>query len=133
MRKNYGTGAPWETKVGYSRAVMVGNTIEISGTVAIKDGKPYGVDDPYAQTKRILEIAEEALQYFGASLQHVVRTRMYVTNVLFWEQVGKAHGEVFGDVRPATTLVEVSGLISPEYLVEIEVTAMFDNKQEPRH
>ena len=133
MRKNYGTGAPWETMVGYSRAVMVGNTIEISGTVAIKDGKPYGVDDPYEQTKRILEIAEEALQHFGASLQHVVRTRMYVTNVLFWEQVGKAHGEVFGDIRPATTLVEVSGLIAPEYLVEIEVTAMLDHKEEPRH
>ncbi|MDX1478412.1 MAG: RidA family protein [Saprospiraceae bacterium] len=124
MRANYSTGAKWEPLVGYSRAVRMGDVIEVSGTVAMKDGAPYGIDDPYQQTQRILEIIGEALAYFGASYEHVIRTRMYVTNVDHWEAVGKAHGEVFGDIRPATSLVQVSALIAPEYLVEIEATAI---------
>ena len=127
MRENYQTGAPWESRVGYSRAVRTGNTIEVSGTVAILDGKPYGIDDPYAQTQRILEIIGESLTHLGASFKDVVRTRMYVTDIAHWEAVGRAHGEVFSDIRPATSMVEVSALIAPEYLVEIEVTAVIDN------
>lgn len=124
MRENYSTGAKWEPRVGYSRAVRSGDTIEVSGTVSMKDGTPYGIGDPYLQAKRALEIIGEALAHFGATYEQVIRTRMYVTNIADWEAVGKAHGEVFGDIRPATTLVEVSAFISPEYLVEIEATAI---------
>lgn len=125
MRQNYSTGAPWESKVGYSRAVRIGNLIEVSGTVSVKDGKPFGLDDPYVQTQRIFEIVGQALQQFGASFQDVIRTRIFVTDIKAqWEGVGKAHGEIFGSIQPTTSMIEVSALISPEYLVEIEVTAV---------
>jgi enamine deaminase RidA (YjgF/YER057c/UK114 family) len=125
MRKNFSTGALWESKVGYSRAVRVGNLIEISGTVSVKDGVVYAKDDPYAQTQRILEIIGDALRHFGASYHDVIRTRIFVTDIArSWEAVGRAHGEVFREIRPATAMVEVSALISPEYLVEIEATAL---------
>lgn len=127
MRRNYDTGAPWESKVGYSRAVQIGKTIEISGTVSVRDGKVIGEGDPYLQTKRILEIIGDALAHFGASYHDVIRTRIYVTDIKnSWEEVGRAHGETFRDIRPATAMVEVSALISPEYLVEIEATAVLD-------
>jgi enamine deaminase RidA (YjgF/YER057c/UK114 family) len=124
MRKNITTNAPWEKKVGYSRAVRMGNTIEVSGTVAIKESKVVGKDDPYLQTKRILEIIDKVLQEAGANMKDVVRTRIYVTNITAWEEVGRAHGEVFKDIMPATSMVEVSQLIDPDYLVEIEVSAI---------
>ena len=124
MRQNYSTGAKWESIVGYSRAVRIGDVIEVSGTVSLKDGAPFGIGDPYLQAKRTLEIIGDALNHFGATFEHVIRTRTYVTNVNDWEAVGKAHGEVFGDIRPATSLLEVSALISPDYLVEIEATAI---------
>jgi len=124
MRTNYATGAKWESIVGYSRAVRIGDHVEVSGTVSIKDGKPYGIEDPYLQTRRILEIIGEALQHFGMSFEHVIRTRTFVTNMEHWAEVGRAHGEIFSDIRPATSMVEVSSLIDPDYLVEIEVTAI---------
>ena len=123
----YATGAKWEGIVGYSRAVQFGNTIEVSGTVSFKDGQPYAIGDPYRQTQRILEIIEQALAHFGGTMADVVRTRMYVTDIDNWEAVGKAHGEVFGEIRPVTTMIEVSGFISPEYLVEIEATAVISS------
>ena len=118
------SGAQWEDVVGYSRATKIGNTIEVSGTVSIKDGKTIAVGDPYGQTKRILEIIRDTLEQAGASMSDVIRTRIYVTNISDWEQVGKAHGEVFAGIKPATSMVEVSKLISPEFLVEIEATAI---------
>ena len=127
MRKNITTNAPWEKKVGYSRAVRIGNTVEVSGTVAIKENEVVGIDDPYLQTKRILEIINEVLQEAGAKMEDVVRTRIYVTNISAWEEVGKAHGEVFKDIMPATSMVEVSRLIDPDFLVEIEVTAIISS------
>ncbi len=123
-RQNISSGAPWEAQVGYSRAVRMGNQIEVSGTVAVRDGRPVGLNDPYAQTQRILEIIGHTLQQLGSSLEDVVRTRMYVTDINYWQAVGRAHGEVFGHIRPATSMVEVSRLIAPEYLVEIEATAL---------
>ena len=126
MRKNITTNAPWEKKVGYSRAVRIGNTIEVSGTVAIKENTVVGIDDPYLQTKRILEIINEVLQEAGAKMEDVVRTRIYVTNISAWEEVGRAHGEVFKDIMPATSMVEVSRLIDPDFLVEIEVSAIIN-------
>ena len=127
MRKNITTNAPWEKKVGYSRAVRIGNIVEVSGTVAIKENEVVGIDDPYLQTKRILEIINEVLQEAGAKMEDVVRTRIYVTNISAWEEVGKAHGEVFKDIMPATSMVEVSRLIDPDFLVEIEVTAIISS------
>jgi enamine deaminase RidA (YjgF/YER057c/UK114 family) len=124
-RTKYGTGAPWEKTVGYSRAVRTGNVIEVAGTVSVKDGKVYAQDDPYLQAKRCLEIIGDALSQLGATYHDVVRTRMFVTNIqAHWQEVGRAHGEVFGDIQPATTMVEVSRLIDPAYLVEIEATAI---------
>jgi enamine deaminase RidA (YjgF/YER057c/UK114 family) len=123
-RLNVSSGAPWEDIVGYSRAVKVGNVLEISGTVAVRDGEIIGRDNPYLQAKCALEIIEETLVKVGASLKDVVRTRMYVTNISQWQLIGKAHGEVFGKIKPATSMVEVSKLIDPEYLVEIEATAI---------
>jgi enamine deaminase RidA (YjgF/YER057c/UK114 family) len=127
MRQNFNTSVAWESIVGYSRAVRIGNVIEVSGTVSILDGKAYGGNDPYLQTKRILEIIGYALAHFGASYTDVIRTRIYVTDITnSWEAVGRAHGEVFRDIRPATSMVEVKALITPEYLVEIEATAVLE-------
>ena len=119
------SGAPWEAIVGYSRAVRVGAQIFVSGTTAVDEkGNLVGLGDAYAQAKRCFAIIADALEQAGSNLSDVVRTRMYVTRISDWEAVGKAHGEVFGNVRPASSLVEVSGLIDPNMLVEIEVEAV---------
>lgn len=124
-RKNISSGAPWETKIGYSRAVRVGNLIEVSGTVAADaEGRVVGPGDAYAQTKFILQKIERALAEAGASLADVVRTRMYVTDIRQWQAIGQAHGEVFSAICPATSMLEIRRLIGDEYLVEIEVTAV---------
>jgi enamine deaminase RidA (YjgF/YER057c/UK114 family) len=124
-RQRFSTGTEWERQVGYSRAVRVGDVVRVSGTTATDDdGEIVGKDDPYTQTRRTLENIEGALAEAGAALEDVVRTRMYVTDADDWEAVGRAHGEYFGEVRPATTLVEVSRLIDPAMLVEIEAEAV---------
>lgn len=124
-RINYSSGAKWEDIVGYSRAVKVGNVIEVTGTVAVDENNNLiGEGDAYLQTKFILQKIESALLQAGATLKDVVRTRMFVTDIAQWEAYGKAHGEAFLEIKPCTTMVEVSNLIAPEYLIEIEATAI---------
>lgn len=124
-RKKISSGAVWEDVVGYSRAVRDGNIIEVAGTTAVdENGNIIGINDPYIQTKFIIQKAEKALKELGCDLENVIRTRMYVTDISKWEEIGRAHGEFFGEIKPATTIVEVSKLISPEILVEIEFSAV---------
>ncbi len=124
-RVNYSTGAPWESIVGYSRAVRVGNCIHVAGTTAVgENGEVISAGDSYQQTKFILEKIQKSIESLGGRMEDVVRTRMYVVNIEDWEQIGRAHGEFFRDIRPAATMVEVKGLISPLLLIEIEAEAI---------
>ena len=124
MRQNISSGSPWEDIVGYSRAVKVGNIIEVAGTTAMDGDVLIGKGDVYLQTKFIFEKIEKVLQQAGSSLKDVVRTRMFVTDITKWEAIGKAHGEFFNTIKPAASMIEVSRLIDEELLIEIEVTAI---------
>lgn len=125
MRKNFSTGAKWEDIVGYSRAVRVGNQLEVTGTVAInEEGVLIGQENAYEQTRFIIQKIERIMIETGFSLKDVIRTRIFVTDISKWEEIGRAHREFFGTIKPATTMVEVSALIAPEYLVEIEASAV---------
>ncbi len=123
-RQNVTSGAPWEERVGYCRAVKKGPFIEVAGTTAMLNGELQGVGDAYAQTKVIIEIMAKAIRELGGDLTDVVRTRMFITRIEDFEVVGKAHGEYFKDIKPASTLVEVSALVHPDMLVEIEMSAI---------
>jgi enamine deaminase RidA (YjgF/YER057c/UK114 family) len=124
-RINYSTGAKWEDIVGYSRAVQIGNQLEVSGTVATDDaGAVVGKDDFYVQTKFIIQKIEKVLKRAGFELNDVIRTRTFVTDISQWDEVGKAHGEFFKDIKPVTSMIEIKGLIDSDYLVEIEVSAV---------
>lgn len=124
IRQNVSSGAVWEDIVGYSRAVRIGNVVEVAGTTAVAGDLVIGLDDAYEQTRFILTKIEKALQEAGASMADVVRTRMFVTDISQWEEIGRAHGEFFSQIKPVTTMVEVNALIQPELLIEIEATAV---------
>lgn len=127
QRQNISSGAQWEDIVGYSRAVRIGNVIEVAGTTAVDEqNNVIGIDNPGEQTRFILSKIEKALQAAGGRLENVIRTRIFVTDISRWEEVGRAHGEFFRTIKPVATMVEVSKLIAPELLVEIEVTAIVD-------
>ena len=127
-RKNFSSGAKWEEIVGYSRAVRIGNVIEVTGTVAVDDaGKLVGNGNAYEQTKFIIEKIEKVIQRAGGSLKDVVRTRLFVTDISLWAEYGRAHGEFFKDIRPCTSMIEISRLIEPEYMIEIEATAVLSD------
>ncbi len=129
-RQNIASGAKWEDLVGYSRAVKIGNLIEVSGTAAVDEhGAIVGQGDPYKQAAFIIQKIGIALHAAGAGFDNVIRTRIYVTDISFWERVGRAHGEVFGSIKPATSMVQVSALIEPGLLVEIEATAIVPDSQ----
>jgi enamine deaminase RidA (YjgF/YER057c/UK114 family) len=129
-RINISSKAVWEDKVGYSRAVKIGKLIEVSGTAAIDGEKIIAPGDPYLQTKFIIGKIEKAIKEAGGNLYNVVRTRIYVTNIQDWEEVGKAHGEFFKDIKPTTTMIEVKSLIHPDFVVEIEATAMLPEEED---
>ncbi len=130
-RINISSGTEWEKNVGYSRAVRIGNIIEVAGTTSVQDGQVAYPGDAYLQTKRIIEIAKDALSKVGAELSDVIRTRIYVTNINTFETVGKAHGEYFDDIKPASTLIEVSAFANPELVVEIEFSAVITPLTKP--
>ena len=132
-RTNYSSGARWEDIVGYSRAVKVGNCVEVTGTVAVDENNQLvGGDSAYEQTRYVISKIEKVLAKAGASLNDVVRTRIFVTDISRWEEYGKAHGEFFSQIKPCTTMVEISRLIAPEYLVEIEATAIITKASNPQ-
>ena len=125
QRVNYASGAKWEEIVGYSRAVKIGNIVEVTGTVAVdENNEVVGKENAYEQTKYILHKIEKVLEQAGAHMKDVIRTRIYVTDISKWEEYGRAHGEFFAKIKPCTTMVEVKALISPDYLVEIEASAV---------
>jgi enamine deaminase RidA (YjgF/YER057c/UK114 family) len=127
-RRTYSSGAPWEPVVGYSRAVRVGSQVHVSGTAAVGiGGEVVGPGDPAAQMRQCLRTIVEALRALGAEPRHVVRTRTYVVDIGHWEAIGRVHGEVFGDIRPATSMVQVAALIQPDLLVEVEAEAIIDD------
>ncbi len=126
-RQNISSGTKWEETVGYSRAVRVGNIVEVAGTTAVDEaGRVVGPGDPYEQARYIFQKIERALNAAGALMKDVVRTRMYITDMRRWEEIGRAHGEIFRDIRPAATMIEVKALVQPELLVEIEVSAVIE-------
>lgn len=127
MRKNISSGATWEEIVGYSRAVRTGNSIAVAGTTAVENGKVIAENDPAGQTRHILQIIKKAIEEAGGSLEDVTRTRIYVTDISRWEEVGRVHGEFFKEIKPASTMVEVSRLIGPGIVVEIEADAVISN------
>jgi len=132
-RQRVSTGTEWEATVGYSRAVRAGDRVVVAGTTATdEEGEPVAVGDPYGQTKRALALVEDALAEAGAELADVVRTRLFVTDVDDWPEIGRAHGEVFGEVRPAATMVEVQQLIDPDLLVEVEAEAIVAEDERPK-
>lgn len=124
MRQQISSGSPWEDVVGYCRAVRVGNIVEVAGTTAMDGDRLVGTGDMYAQASYIFQKIAKALQEAGAGMEHVVRTRMFVTDISRWEEAGRAHGEVFKDIKPVATMVEVKSLISPDLLIEIEASAI---------
>lgn len=130
QRLNISSGLKWEETIGYSRAVKIGNIVEVSGTTAFdENGNIVGADDPYQQTKFIIAKIEKALLSAGATLNDIVRTRMFITDLKRWEEVGRAHGEYFNTIRPAATMVQIQSLIDPQMLVEIEATAILQNSK----
>jgi enamine deaminase RidA (YjgF/YER057c/UK114 family) len=130
QRTNYSSGSKWEDIVGYSRAVKVGNVIEVTGTVASgEDGKVVGKNNAYEQTKYVYQKIEQVLKRAGAEMKDVVRVRMFVTDITQWQEYGRAHSEFFRDIKPCNTMVEISALIEPEYLIEIEATAIITHER----